>query len=42
MIPTTKTVIVRLGRKRDEEKVNGVPPDVWEYLKMGTRIAAAS
>lgn len=42
VIPTTKTVIVRLGRKRDEEKVNGVPPDVWEYLKMGTRIAAAS
>lgn len=42
VIPSSRTVIVRLGRKRDEHKENGVPPDVWEYLKMGSRIASSS
>lgn len=39
VVPSLKTVIVRLGRKREEKKVDGVPPDVWAYLNMGTRIA---
>lgn len=39
VIPSSETVIVRLGRKRDETKKNGVPSDVWDYLKMGSRIS---
>lgn len=38
VIPETQTVIVRLGHKRSDERVNGVPKDVFDYLEIAEQI----
>jgi CubicO group peptidase (beta-lactamase class C family) len=38
IIPETQTVVVRLGHLRSDERENGVPKDVFEYLDLSERI----
>lgn len=39
IIPEREMVVVRLGHDRSEERLDGVPIDVYTYLKMANRIA---
>ena len=38
VIPSQNAVVVRLGRKRDKEKQQGVPLDAIRFLEMGYRL----
>ncbi len=38
ILPKEELIFVRLGNLRDEEKVNNVPVDLIEYLKMAKRL----
>ena len=42
IIPSQNAVVVRLGRKRDKEKQNGVPLDAIRFLEMGYRLCQKS
>lgn len=39
VIPSQNAVVVRLGRKRDKEKQEGVPIDALQFLEMGYRLS---
>jgi CubicO group peptidase (beta-lactamase class C family) len=39
IIPEREMVVVRLGHERSDERLDGVPTDVYTYLEIANRIA---